>query len=470
VVSRVGSAALTVAAVTAAFATVATPAQAATTGVAKVVTSTKVQYDAGHGKTNSVTVTRSGHIVTIDDKVTVKAGKGCKAVKGDKTKVRCTTSKTPTRVGVYLRDRNDSVINNSDLAISARGGDGNDTLKAGPRGDDLSGDDGNDTLYGLAGNDWIEGGPGNDRLYGGEGSDTLSGMSGNDREYGGGGPDTLNQSGDPDFPDADLLSGGGGNDDVWYGTRDKSITADADGAKRDDGAKGEHDTIATDVETLYGGYGNDRLYGTAGPDGLIGGYGNDILLGRAGDDTLNGKLGNDTLDGGGGDDFLFGDDDDGVDEGAPGADTIKGGSGIDWVSYYYATKAITADLDGKSRDDGVKGEHDTLGADIENISGGSGGDKLTGNASRNILDGADGADTLRGGAGDDELTGGYGADSLFGEAGDDHLDSGDELGSGTPWADKIDGGADGTARGDYCIAWERDTSARCERFWPEADS
>src|SRR3954454_13789602 len=79
----------------------AAPAEAASTGVASVVESTKVQYKAAKGKQNKVVITRSGRTITIDDKAAIKPGKGCKQVKGDKTKVRCTTGKTPTRVRAY---------------------------------------------------------------------------------------------------------------------------------------------------------------------------------------------------------------------------------------------------------------------------------------------------------------------------------------------------------------------------------
>jgi serralysin len=76
---------------------------------------------------NRVVITRKGNVVTVDDRVEVKAGKGGKAVKGDKAKVRCTVKKGPTRVNVWLHDRNDSVENNSGLY----GGAGSDDLSAG---------------------------------------------------------------------------------------------------------------------------------------------------------------------------------------------------------------------------------------------------------------------------------------------------------------------------------------------------
>jgi hypothetical protein len=83
----------------------AMPAQAASAGAAKVVGSSTVQFNALMGKSNSLTITISGRTVTLNDKVAIKAGKGCKAVKGDKTKARCTTSQNPNWFRVYTGDR-----------------------------------------------------------------------------------------------------------------------------------------------------------------------------------------------------------------------------------------------------------------------------------------------------------------------------------------------------------------------------
>ena len=56
---------------------------------------------------------------------------------------------------------------------------------------------------------------------------------------------------------------------------------------------------------------------------------------------------------------------------------------------------------------------------IENASGGSGNDTITGNGAANILAGNLGNDTLSGLAGNDTLTGGGGTDTMNGGAGDD---------------------------------------------------
>ncbi|RSM39126.1 hypothetical protein DMB66_58450, partial [Actinoplanes sp. ATCC 53533] len=74
------------------------PAQAATTGVAAVASATKVTFAAGSGQANAITVTRSGRVVVIDDKVTIKPGRGCKRVGSDKTRVKCTTTSNPALV------------------------------------------------------------------------------------------------------------------------------------------------------------------------------------------------------------------------------------------------------------------------------------------------------------------------------------------------------------------------------------
>lgn len=74
-----------------------------------------------------------------------------------------------------------------------------------------------------------------------------------------------------------------------------------------------------------------------------------------------------------------------------------------------------------------------FGANIENATGGSGADTLTGNALANVLNGGAGFDTLDGGDGDDRLNGANNADQVFGGAGNDSLFGGKS-------ADLLDGG------------------------------
>jgi Ca2+-binding RTX toxin-like protein len=353
----------------------ALPAQAGgTTGVASV-SGTKVRYKAGNNRVNRVVVTRSGNTVTIDDRVTVKPGKGCKAVKGDKTKARCTV-KGVTRVNVYLYDHNDSVVNYAGLPMTAEGGMGNDKLTGGTRGDILRGEDGSDRLYGMGGDDHLDGYTGNDVLSGGDGHDGLVGWWGDDTMYGGNGDDNL-----------------------------QGVT------------------------------GNDKEYGGAGMDSLDGGPGRDRLEGGPGNDGLSGD---DPRDGAG-----------------VAADIMLGGSGEDAVGYSAYTHRVAVDADGVTGDDGQAGEHDTVGADVETIIGGSGNDWLWGNNAAGQIQGDAGNDVLHGGGGDDLLDGGAGRDTVYGDAGDDILFGQDEKTA----ADRLDGGADS----DVCQPDSWDTAVNCER-------
>ncbi|SDT73095.1 calcium-binding protein [Actinoplanes derwentensis] len=333
---------------------IAAPAQAASTGSASVYATTKVQYQAATGKQNRVTITRSGNTITIDDTVTIKAGKGCKPVKGDKTQVRCTPGKAPTRIRVYSYDRNDVVTNNTDVPSTVDGGTGNDRLLGGSRADQLTGGAGTDRLFGLggsdrlsgdagsdllnggAGNDILHGWTGNDVLYGETGNDDLFGEAGNDRIHGGAGDDTLlgyagrdklygDAGTDRLFGDendqnvsADILMGGSGVDWVLYDYM-KSVRVDLDGQSGDDGRPGEGDTVGADVENLYGGFGNDVLIGNASSNYIHGDVGNDIIYGLGGNDELFGSTGKDKLYGGTGDDLLEGDEEPG------GSDRLDGG-------------------------------------------------------------------------------------------------------------------------------------------------
>ncbi|GGN34369.1 Ca2+-binding RTX toxin-like protein [Actinoplanes campanulatus] len=283
------------------------PAQAASTSVASVSGDTLV-FQAGSGLANRVVVTGSSYRVTIDDKYKIKAGKGCKAVPGDKTKVTCTGAKYAS---IRLGNKSDTLVNRTNQVV----------------------------IYALgsSGNDRLDGGSYQDHLYGGSGNDTIS---------------------------------GGGNDD-----------------------------------RLFGESGNDVLIGTADDNWLMGGGGNDRIYGQGGDDVLQGDAGNDLLNGGAGNDRLRGDRGAGYSIGKPYSDVLIGGPGVDEADYYtYDDQPVTVDLDGQFGDDGVAGEHDSVGADVENLTGGGGSDILIGNAANNVIDGGwGGADRIQGGAGDDQL-------------------------------------------------------------------
>lgn len=267
------------------------------------------------------------------------------------------------------------------------------SLVATPEADEMNGTVGNDSIDGLAGHDTMFGGDGDDTLSGGLGNDVLDGEGGQDWCEGGAGDDSL--------------FGGGGND------------------------------------SFQGGEGNDQLEGQSGEDGLaggdgndtlVGGSGNDTLLGGAGADSLQGSGGNDTLDGGAGDDGINGGDGNDTLTGGEGDDTLDGSLGEDSVTFAGLSRAITLSLALTTAQSlGGSDGRDVL-LNIENLTGGGGGDVFTGSALANRLSGGAGDDSIDGGAGNDVLQGGPGLDLLRGSDGDDSL-------VGGAGNDRLDGGA-----------------------------
>ena len=174
--------------------------------------------------------------------------------------------------------------------------------------DVLIGSDGSNAFDGGPGDDVIDGGGGSDALGGGGGFDAvdystraasvsvdLDGAAGDDGEAGegdtvqasvesiwtGGGDDVLTGNGDDNAfdggPGADVMTGGGGQDAVDYSLRSGAVTADLSGSQGDDGEAGEGDSIAGDIEDLYGGGGNDSLTGSSVANFLDGGAGDDLM-------------------------------------------------------------------------------------------------------------------------------------------------------------------------------------------------
>lgn len=253
----------------------------------------------------------------------------------------------------------------------------------------------------------------------------LIGGAGNDSLTGGAGDDTF-----PNGAGADTVAGGGGFDAVDYGAATASVSVSLDGGPGD-GASGENDNIAQDVEAVTGGPGDDVLTGNDGDNRLVGGAGNDTLTAAGGNDSLDGGAGNDNEQAGAGDDVLAG---------GAATDNLVGGDGNDLADYSDAVGGVTVDLDGQA-DDGPVGENDN--ADVESIVGSGADDVLIGNA---------GSNTLSGGSGNDRILGAAGADTLDGGSGDDILQS-------------LDGAKDLVACGDGedgVVTDRRDVRAACD--------
>ena len=149
------------------------------------------------------------------------------------------------------------------------------------------------------GDDVITGSGADDFIFGQEGDDIISGGLGNDALYGGTGDDIL-------FGDEDILSS----------VRDVlGISDDSDiiGAIKD--TANDEDALTKFINAVEGA-------GNGGDDQLFGGSGDDLLFGMGGNDYLSGGEGEDFLFGGSGNDIIVYDENDYL---------VDGGSGIDFM-------------------------------------------------------------------------------------------------------------------------------------------
>lgn len=162
-----------------------------------------------------------------------------------------------------------------------------------------------------------DGGEGNDTIIGSQFADYIDGGKGNDYIDGQGGDDVI-YGGDGAEGSDDVMFGGAGNDTIYGGAGNDVI----------DGGLGD--------DVIYGGDGDDIIDGGLGDDVIYGGDGNDLIFGGEGNDELWGEEGDDALFGGGGDDVIYGGDGNDNLFGDGGDDTLYGGAGDDrYVFRFY---------------------------------------------------------------------------------------------------------------------------------------
>lgn len=260
------------------------------------------------------------------------------------------------------------------------------------------------------------------------------------------------------------LAGESGAEDGLSG--DDRVQADettgiAAGFDGNDTVQASHDRAGL----LFGGNGNDKvfggnhadfLFGNAGNDTIRGGDGDDLLVGSAGNDKLFGGNGNDLIEGGDGRDVLYGDAGNDVLIGGAGINTSTGGAGAD--TFVVTTDSVLnvtdfslaegdrldlRQLGFRSIDelDIVQTAEDkvTISANgavinltITDLAERGGIEALTQDSFVFIpkYQGVDmqgpltGNHTLRGGVGDDTIRGGNGNDKIFGGDGYDVLEGG----------------------------------------------
>ncbi len=173
---------------------------------------------------------------------------------------------------------NEAAPNDGARVFSTNRIGGQETVYCDGRVATIIGSAGNDVLQGTPGPDVIAARQGNDRIFGNEGDDVICGGKGHDTIIGGQG--------------FDILFGAEGNDVLF--SSDGSgvgVRSDARGARMFGGA-GNDDLYGSDRwDRMQGGDGTDRLYGFEGRDWLRGGNGDDLVFGGGAVDDLRGGPG-----------------------------------------------------------------------------------------------------------------------------------------------------------------------------------
>jgi Tol biopolymer transport system component/Ca2+-binding RTX toxin-like protein len=158
---------------------------------------------------------------------------------------------------------------------------------------------------------------------------------------------------------------------------------------------------------------------SAGSDSITGTTGDDVINAQGGNDTVNAGDGNDTVTGGTGIDSVNGGagNDTFVATIGDGNDAYAGGTGIDTLDMSAITANATINLP-NGRASSTQTGSDSLSS-IENATGGSGNDQISGTSAANVLDGRAGNDTINAGSGNDIVIGGTGDDVMNGGSGTD---------------------------------------------------
>ena len=170
------------------------------------------------------------------------------------------------------------------------------------------------TIIGTPGDDSITGTQGPDVIFAAQGDDFISGLGGDDVICGGQGDDVV--IGGDGF---DILFGAQGDDKMFS-------TGFGSSQRVHDGPDARDDTSGA---RMFGGQGNDDMYGSNRWDRMQGGPGDDQLFGYEGRDWLRGGPGRDNVNGGAGvDDVNGGNGSDRIT--VTNGDSIRGGNGADW--------------------------------------------------------------------------------------------------------------------------------------------
>ena len=299
-------------------------------------------------------------------------------------------------------------------------GHGVENVIGSPRGDTIHGDDGPNKLWGGAGADTLNARNGDDIIDGGPGGDDIDGGAHYVEEIVV--PEQVIQEEITDemegvmviiqprivIPGHTIPGRQGEGDTVTYENSDAGVRVSLT-TGRGEGGHAEGDRISN-VEHLVGSGHDDRLFGDGNANRLSGGAGDDKIVAGLGDDRVEGGAGADTMDG-----DAVSATESGYAATQVNADTLSyasstGGVRIDLSSQY----AVAASAEQQRTHYATGSGGDAAGdrfRGFENVTGGMGNDRLTGDGWNNILIGGPGADRLDGGS---PQSIGAGTDARFG--------------------------------------------------------
>jgi uncharacterized protein YraI len=331
-----------------ALAAAALPA-AAHASTVELASNGTLNYRAGSGESNNLSIIRSGTAVEIID-LTGPTPRGPQCRQVSNVRVRCEGAPINIqRIDARLGDRNDNFAIGVPFPVVVDGGSGDDTYTGGAstlvsrvefRGGDgfdfadyanttgqgvrlINDGVANDGRPALGDQDNIHGDV--ERLTGSRFADDITAMGGAQILFfqivnGGESADTLRDG--PGAADtifrmgrvadgADNVVGGSGRSEVDYQGRTQAVNATLNFGGADDGEPGERDEITGSNEGVIGGQAGDTIRAPAGSTAahqLEGLGGDDTIEGADGPDSLFGGTGTDTLLGQGGADLIFGND------------------------------------------------------------------------------------------------------------------------------------------------------------------
>ena len=259
-------------------------------------------------------------------------------------------------------------------------------------------------IQGLAGNDTLASDGGDDSLYGGDGNDILSSTDDWELLDGGNGDDTLIGS-----QGWDTYIGGDGVDtlDLSYSALNFSIDLEAGTLQFPNSSQDPPAEMATGIENVIGGSGNNTIVGSAGSNALDGGTGSDTLTGAGGNDLFrfNTGDGNDTVT-----DFEVGPDQIEIDGMILDPTNVPTGvsivqQGQDVEINYGSGDMVTLQNTNLS---------DWIASFGPIVSGTSGDDTVTGTNDSELITAGAGNDTINAASGDDTISYHSGDDVILG--------------------------------------------------------